>query len=149
MSRVWLANEGSLETTQTGGLSLVLGDNKLNQYLSLIVMLGFNFIFGCLKKKIYQNQLSTERKQCSRRCPDAGDGWGFIWGKLEGRGPLRVSFMRYPGRESLAVAPYLMDPATVLLERFANRCTHGVLTPPGFGRYGLGLLDSLKSSQLN
>ena len=57
--------------------------------------------------------------------------------------------MHYPGRESLAVAPYLMDPATVLLERFAKRCTHGVLTPPGFAGYGLGLLDSLRSSQLN
>ena len=53
------------------------------------------------------------------------------------------------GGESLAVAPYLMDPATVLLERFAKRCTHGVLTPPGFAGYGLGLLDSLESSQLN
>ena len=36
------------------------------------------------------------------------------------------------GRESLAVAPYLMDPAMVLLERFAKRCAHGVVTPPGF-----------------
>ena len=53
------------------------------------------------------------------------------------------------GGESLAVAPYLMDPATVLLERFAKRSTHGVLTPPGFAGYGLGLLDSLRSSQLN
>ena len=53
------------------------------------------------------------------------------------------------GGESLAVAPYLMDPATVLLERFAKRCTHGVLTPPGFAGYGLGLLDSWRSSQLN
>ena len=53
------------------------------------------------------------------------------------------------GGESLAVAPYLMDPATVLLERFAKRSTHGVLTPPGFAGYGLGVLDSLRSSQLN
>ena len=53
------------------------------------------------------------------------------------------------GGESLAVAPYLMDPATVLLERFAKRCAHGVVTPPGFAGYGLGVLDSLGSSQLN
>ena len=42
------------------------------------------------------------------------------------------------GGESLAVAPYLMDPATVLLERFAKRSTLGVLTPPGFAEYGWG-----------
>ena len=68
-----------------------------------------------------------------------------VGGSLESCGTSGVPI----GRESLAVAPYLMDPATVLLERFAKRCTHGVLTPPGFAGYGLGLLDSLRSSQLN
>ena len=53
------------------------------------------------------------------------------------------------GGESLAVVPYLMDPAMVLLERFAKRWTHGVTTPRGFAGYGLGVLDSLWSSQLN
>ena len=53
------------------------------------------------------------------------------------------------GGASLAVVPYLMDPAMVLLERFAKRWTHGVTTPRGFAGYGLGVLDSLWSSQLN
>ena len=53
------------------------------------------------------------------------------------------------GGESLAVVPYLMDPAMVPLERFAERWTHGVITPQGFAGYGLGVLDSLWSSQLN
>ena len=53
------------------------------------------------------------------------------------------------GGESLAVALYLMDSAMVLLERFAKRCAHGVVTPPGFAEYCLGVLDSLRSSQLN
>ena len=68
---------------------------------------------------------------------------------LRAGGPLRVSCTRYPGGESLAVAPYLMDPATVLMERFAKRCAHGVLAPPGFAGSGLGLLDGLGSGQLN
>ena len=52
------------------------------------------------------------------------------------------SLARHPactfGGESLAVVPYLMDPAMVLLERFAKRWTHGVITPQGFAGYGWG-----------